>query len=121
MTIFINKNKFIPLKLAYNDDAFLLLDIAPNFKYEDGKRTNKLIGYKYTVVDTNDFDKIIVKVEQDAPLLSPEELAELRGNGEKVVVEFVNAVDKLYIRRDGNSVSVEDSFSAEDILLVQQN
>ncbi len=121
MTIFVSKNKSIPLEFAYSDNAFLLLGIFPNYEYVNNKRTDNLIGYKYTVVDTVDFDKITVKVNQSTPLLSQEELAELRASGEKVVVEFVNAVDKLYIRRDGNSVSVEDSFSAEDILLVQQN
>lgn len=114
-------NRGIPFNMIYKDGVFILIDIAPNYEYVDGKRTNKLVGYKYTVVDTVDFDKITVKVKQDAPLLSSEELAELRGSGEKIAVEFVNAIDKPYIRRDGGSVSVEDSFSADDILLVEHN
>lgn len=53
--------------------------------------------------------------------MTSERLGELRESGEKIVVEFINGVDKLYIRRNGNMSSVEDSFSAEDIKLVEEN
>lgn len=119
MTKSINKN--IPFNVLFKDEVFILTGIASNYAYADGKRTDNLVGYKYTVVDTVDFEKIVVKVARTEPLMTSEGLAELRENGEKVLVEFVNGVDKLYIRRDGSSVSVEDSFSAEDILLVEQN
>lgn len=114
-------NKQIPLSVIYKDGTFILIEITAVYEYVNNKRTNKLIGYKYTVVDTLDFDKISIKVLQETPLMTPEELAALRENGEKVLVEFVNAVDKPYIREDGNSFSLEDSFSAEDVLLVEQN
>ena len=53
--------------------------------------------------------------------MTQEHLAELRKSGEKVIVEFLNGVDKLYNRRNGQNWSVEDSFSADDILIVNQD
>jgi len=120
MTKFINRG--IPLKALYADEQYLLLSISAYRAYKDGKPTNKIEGYKYEVAEMQNFDKFSVKIKgQDIPLLQPEELKELRDNGEKIFVEFVNAVDKLYIHREGNSVSVEDSFSADDVLLVEQD
>uniref|UniRef100_UPI0040579DC3 hypothetical protein n=1 Tax=Acetatifactor sp. TaxID=1872090 RepID=UPI0040579DC3 len=113
--------KEIPFAVIFRDETFILIGIEEYFLYEDGARTNKHAGYRYEVVDTVSFDKLKVKIEgQKKPLMLPDDLAKLRDNGEKVIVEFVNGVDKLYSRKDGNSWSVEDSFSAEDILLVTQ-
>ena len=120
MTKFLNRG--IPLMDLYKDGTFILLSISEYREYKDGKPTNNVAGQKYEVVDPLSYDKIVVKIPgQMTPLLLPEVLAELRENGEKVLVEFVNAIDKLYLRRDGSSVSVEDSFSAEDVLLVEQS
>ena len=113
--------KEIPFAVIFKDETFILLSIEEYFIYEDGARTNKHAGFKYEVVDTVTFDKIKVKIEgQKEPLMKPEDLTKLRDGGEKVIVEFVNGIDKLYSRKDGNSWSVEDSFSADDILLVTQ-
>ena len=114
-------NKKIPLTVIYEDGTFILTEISAIYEYANNKKTDKLIGFKYTAVDTVDYDKIGIKVLQNTPLMEPEELARLREDGEKVLVEFDNAVDKPYIHRDGNAVSVEDSFSADDVLLVEQN
>lgn len=112
----------IPFEVIFKDGRFLLVGIEPDFEYENNQRTEKIIGYKYEVVDTVDFDKIKVKIKgQKKPLMTSERLEELRENGEKIVVEFINGVDKLYIRRSGNMSSVEDSFSAEDIKLAEEN
>ncbi len=115
-------NKGIPLYVLYKDGTFILLTISEYREYVNGKPTDKLAGYKYEVVDPVSFDKIVVKIKgQTTPLMPPEELTKLREDGERVLVEFTNAVDKLYIRRAGDSATVEDSFSAEDILLVEQD
>ena len=114
--------KKIPFAVLYRDGVFILIDIREYFAYENGIRTNKRAGYLYMVVDPVSFDKIEVKIQgQEQPLMSPAELAELRENGEKIIVEFVNGIDKPYNRKVGNTWSVEDSFSADDILLVEEN
>lgn len=114
--------KEIPFVVVFKDGTFILIGIEEYFLFEDGTRTNKHAGYKYEVVDPLSFDKIKVKIEgQKKPLMTPEELAKLRDEGERVIVEFVNGVVKLYNRKVGNSWSIEDSFSAEDIALVLEN
>ena len=109
----------VPLDVIYKDGLFLLIDIQRFFEYENGKKTERLAGYKYIVADTVDFDKIKIKIKgQTIPLIAPEELAERRKNGEKIFVEFIGGYDKLYNRNFNGQWTVEDSFSAEDVRLV---
>lgn len=119
MTILANRK--IPFEAIFRDGTFILVDTAPEYEYVDNQKTDKVIGIKYGVVDTMNFDKITVKVRgQKKPLMPLEKLLELRESGEKVLVEFINGVDRLYIRRNGNIQTVEDSFSAENISLIKQ-
>ena len=112
----------VPFEVIFKDGTFLLISIHEDYEYENNQKTDRLAGYRYEVVDTETFDKIRVKVKgQTNPLMTQEHLAELRKSGEKVIVEFLNGVDKLYNRRNGQNWSVEDSFSADDILIVNQD
>ena len=114
--------KEIPFTVIFKDGTFILLGVEEYFAYKDGTRTNERAGFMYTVVDPVTFDKLRVKVpNQEYPVMQPADLAELRENGEKIIVEFVNGVDTPYNRKVGNSWTVEDSFSAEDVLLVEEN
>lgn len=112
----------LPFEAVFKESVFILTGIEPDYEYQNNQRTDRLAGYKYEVVDTVDFDKIKVKIRgQEEPLMPPEKLAQLRENGEKVAVEFIDGFDKLYIRRNGNTSSIEDSFSAGDIRLVEHD
>ena len=51
--------------------------------------------------------------------MGEDELQERRLNGERVYVEFINGVDRPYLRMTGTNMSVEDSFSADDVKLVE--
>lgn len=98
----------------------ILLAIAPDYAYEDGKRTDNVSGMKYTVVETNNFDKFTVKIKgQLKPLMEQEELEAHQENSEQVFVRFINCVDKLYVKNSGNVQTLEDSFSADGIELVK--
>lgn len=110
--------KGIPFEVIYKGKDFILVGIEPFYQYADGKRTDQLAGYRYEVVETADFDKIKVKIKgQDKPIMTSERLQEIRESGEKVVVQFTKAVNTLYLNRTLNSV--EDSFSADSIQLVE--
>lgn len=99
---------------------FILLAIAPDYAYVDGKKTDDVTGMKYTVVETNNFDKFTVKIKgQLKPLMTQEELEEHQQNGEQIYVRFINCVDKLYLKNNGNVQTLEDSFSADGIELVK--
>lgn len=42
----------------------LLVDVQPSYKYEDGKRTTTIAGYKYIVaLPDHGFEKISVKID----------------------------------------------------------
>lgn len=112
------RNKSIPMKCIFKEDVFLLLQIAPLYEFENEKRTDKVIGYTYECVDILDFEKVKIKIKgQDAPLMENEKLQELRENGEKIAVEFIGGVDLIYW--SPKTKSLEDSFSAEDVRLVE--
>ena len=111
----------IPFPLVFDSIVFILIGIGTLYKYENGVRTSQVVGYWYEVVDTTSYDKFKVKVEgQQEPLMPIEEFAELRENGEKVLVEFENGVVRQYYRKSGSTWTVEDSFSADDVLLAAQ-
>lgn len=110
----------IPLEVKYPDGTYILLEVNSNSVFENGIRTDKIDGYKYLAVDTLFFDRINVKIlGQKEPLISNEQLQEMRKTGQKVIVEFIDGVIKPYWSRDTRSI--EDSFSANDIRLVETN
>lgn len=112
------KSKTIPLNACMQELLFLLLEISPLYEYgEDGKKTDKILGYVYECVDTMNFDRFRIKIKgQTMPLMSNEDLQELREKGEKVAVEFTEPTVLLYWNT--TTKSLEDSFSAKDVSLV---
>jgi len=112
------RNKSIPMNAFMQELLFLLLGISPWHEYgEDGKKTGKVLGYAYECVDTMNFDRFRIKIKgQTVPLMSNEDLQELREKGEKVAVEFVEPTVRLYWSSISNSYA--ESFSAKDVSLV---
>lgn len=110
--------KKIDFGVLFKRDIFIALQIEPMYEYADGKRTDKLEGYRYEVVDTTNFDRLRVKIKgQSAPLMTDEELQTLRESGQKVLVAFINGTVMPYW--NPNSKTVEDSFSADGIQLLE--
>lgn len=114
------RNKSIPLNAFMQELLFLLLGISAWYEYgEDGKRTDKILGYVYECVDTMNFDRFRIKIKgQTVPLMNNEDLQELREKGEKVAVEFTEPMVTLYW--SSTTKSLEDSFSAKDVSLVTE-
>lgn len=51
----------------------LLADITPVYEYKDGEKTDKLVGYRYSVVlPSHKMEKIGIKVESITPLVDLE-------------------------------------------------
>lgn len=63
------------------------------------------------------FEQIEVFVAGSTPLLTPERLEELQESGERVFVEFENAVVKPYYSE--RTHSIEDSIKADAVHLVE--
>ena len=112
------EGKDIPMKALGFDPVLLLLFIRMIEEYgENGKKTGKILGYTYECVDTTNFDRFRIKIKgQTMPLMSNEDLQELREKGDKVAVEFVEPTVRLYWSSLSNGY--EESFSAKDVLLV---
>lgn len=89
-------NREIPFRVIESEGVFVLILLKPYFRYENNKPTKDILGYKYTVVNTESFEKYEFKVEGDKPLISADLLIDKRERGEKVYVEFDNPTIKVY-------------------------
>lgn len=59
-------------------DTMLLADITPAYEYRDGERTDKLEGYRYSVVlPSHKMEKLGVKVLNKTPLIDVEKKEEI--------------------------------------------
>ena len=59
-------------------ETFLLADITPSYEYKDGERTDKLDGYRYSVVlPAHKMEKLSVKVSNKIPLVDIENSEEI--------------------------------------------
>lgn len=113
------RNKIIPLSVVEPEVVYILLDVAPVFGYDsNGVKTDVITGYQYVVVNTNSFNQYKVRVLNNSPLMTREQLVAIREKGGKIYVEF----EKLTVRMYWNSYSNEyaDSFKAEGIQQVDE-
>lgn len=82
----ITKFIFSLLQVAGSEQV-LLTGCLPIKDFVDGKPTDKIIGYRYTLVaPQNKYESFTVKVEQASPAISPEEL-EAKGGTVKVKIK----------------------------------
>lgn len=111
-------NTNIPLYIFLSETVYALLDVSPVNEYDSqNQKTDKIVGFKYTVANIETFDRLSVKVVGVKPLLSREELANRRENGEKIYVEFDNATVTMYWSNFTKSYA--DSFKADGISIVE--
>lgn len=75
------------VKQVAKTDNLLMVGFKPVKEYIDGKLTEKVIGYNYTVVcPSNKYEQFNIKIEQIEPVIKPEEL-EVKGGAVKVKVK----------------------------------
>lgn len=111
--------KSIPLNVVEPEPVYILLDITPVFGYDsNGTKTDVVIGFLYTVANTNSFNQYRVKVLQPAPLIERDKLHVLRESGEKFLVEFENLTVRMYWNTRSQEYS--DTFKAEGIQQVDE-
>ena len=105
---------FIPERI------FALRSVTPRYKYEDNKKTDEITGYVYEGVNTSSFDTVKTLVEGGKkPVISNDELQNLREAGSNVYVEFKNARLRPYYSTVTNQI--EDSIKADGVSLVETN
>ena len=103
----------LPLDMYEPEPVYYLNQVAPRFKYSEGKRTDECLGYVYTGTNTETYRQIQVFVGQAQPLITPEELEELHLEGKKIFVEFIDATVRPYYSE--RTKSLEDSIKAGDV------
>ena len=81
----------VQLDKFMKETVFALMDSAPSYRYDDGKKTDIVEGTKYTVANTRTFDKIDVKTPEKTPIVSAEQIA---ASDERIFISFVNAIAK---------------------------
>lgn len=96
-----------------HDAVMMLVQIRPVWVYNGGERTDEVGSYIYDCVDLFSFERIAIKVEEEKPLIAPDELLERRENGEKIFVEVIEGTVTAYYAERTNSI--EDSFKAKAV------
>ena len=109
--------RLFALKGLIAEPAYYCHGVRIIFRYENGTKTEEVQGHKYLVTNTDTFEQIEVFVAGSTPLLTPERLEELQESGERVFVEFENAVVKPYYSE--RTHSIEDSIKADALHLVE--
>lgn len=103
----------IALGTIIEDANLLLIDVMPYYEYNDGKKTENLLGYKYTVAEDKTFDKFSVKVPSTVPAITKEQLERSK---ERIRVTFENGYAKPYRTVTGD---YDLSFNATGINIIK--
>lgn len=112
-------NVAIPFELVEEKQKFALLSIRPVYKYDmNGKKTEVIVSWKYSVANVDSFEKYDIKVASANPIIAPELLKTKRDFGERMFVQFENATIKMYRSSNG---TLEDSIKADSIDFVEDN
>lgn len=113
------RNKIIPLSVVEPEVVYILLDVAPVFGYDsNGVKTDVITGYQYVVVNSGSFNQYKVRVLNNSPLMTREQLVAIREKGGKIYVEFENLMVRMYWNSYSNDYA--DSFKAEGIQQVDE-
>lgn len=68
-------NITIPIQIAAKSEIVYIVDVKPIKKFVDGKPLDELLGFSYVVsCPANKFETFSIKVEQQQPVITPEEL-----------------------------------------------
>jgi hypothetical protein len=69
-----------------------LAGVRPYYEYVDGKRTGKQIGWTYSLVNRAGYDKVNVKVVENVPILTQEEIEKSESDILVIAEGFVGSI-----------------------------
>lgn len=98
----------IPFEVYAKADKFVLFSVTPAFRYLDGKPTEQIEAYRYTIGDPITCMRFSVKVPGTTAIITPEQLKAAK---EPVFVTLTDAYGRIYQTAE----NVEISFSAKGI------
>ena len=91
-------------------------DSYARHEYQDGEKTDKIAGIVYTVTGAKSYDQFDILVKETQPIITSEQLEELKEKDEKLLVTFDNAIVKPYYNE--RMKSIQDSIKADSIHIV---
>ena len=101
-----------PMKCATGGvSEFILLEIGPTYRYENGVRSDSVIGQTLVVGNRKTFEKFRVKIPHLREKITPEEI---RNSSEPVMVRFIKGCVSDYVM-DGR---LGLSFVADDYEII---
>ena len=98
----------VPFEVYAKAEKFLLFSVTPAFRYVDGKATEQIEAYRYTIGDPTTCMRFSVKVPGATATITPEQVKVAK---DAIYVTLTDAFGRIY-QTDGN---VEISFSAKGI------
>ena len=68
-------------------DKLWLADVSPAYEYKDGKRTDTVLGYRYSVaLPEKGLDKVDVRIDGQQQMDAPDGYVEVRFDGLEVFI-----------------------------------
>lgn len=108
--------KEIAYNLISNQSAFPLIDIAPRYLYEQGKKTDTIVGQTLVVGDIVNYTQLRVSIPLDMLIIDRVDLLSARAKNQKIYVSFDDLKIKAY--NNFKSGSVEDQLTASNAYIV---
>lgn len=100
----------VPFEVYAKAEKFLLFSVTPAFRYVDGKATEQIDAYRYTIGDPSTCMRFSIKVPGTTAIITPEQLKVAK---EPVFVTLTDAFGRIYQTAE----NVEISFSAKGIAI----
>lgn len=86
-------------------NKFLLVGVAPVYLYKEGERTDKTIGYRYTIaLEDKKMEKIGVKIEGPKQMDEPEGYVEVTFKNLEIYLYYSNREPQVAARATGISL-----------------
>lgn len=105
--------KGAPLSVYSKDPGYVVNDMSVRYEYKGDEKTDIVAGILYTVTGQKSYTQFDILVKESRPIITSEELEELKDNGENLIVTFSNAVVKPYYNE--RLKSIQDSIRADAI------
>ena len=91
-------------------DKLWLVDVSPAYEYKDGKRTDTVLGYRYSVaLPEKGLDKVDVRIDGQQQMDAPDGYAEAESIVFKLVQNGTEQVNEVYVKSDDDWVKLNDA------------
>lgn len=100
----------VPFEVYAKAEKFLLFSVTPAFRYVDGKATEQIEAYRYTIGDPTTCMRFSVKVPGATATITPEQVKVAK---DAIYVTLTDAFGRIYQTAE----NVEISFSAKGIAI----